>query len=155
VFPEQWIAMRVLTLLFPAVGFVFAGVLLWDHLKGDGGSVRRPPCNDASIFGLGLMLVAELCLILYYAIDPGFLIAIRSGYYSSSYVASLTTFIWFAGALSGCATAILVGFWVSLLKIGGTRFYGQSGTAVAIVLLIEAYFLVVAVVASVSKLFCR
>jgi hypothetical protein len=154
VFPQQWVAMRVLTLVFPSAGLVFAGVLLWDYLRGDSASARQPSGRDASMFGLALMVVAELCLILYYAIDPGFLAAIRSGYYSGSYVAGLTTFIWFAAALSGCATAILVGFWVSLLRIGGARFFALSGPAVVIVLAIAAYFLVVAVVASVSVAFC-
>ncbi len=147
--PAQWAAMRFLTLFLPSLGLVLALVLFWDHLRRDDRG-RRPAAVSANTVGLVFMVMAELCLILYYAIDPGFVRAVSGGFFSSSYAAGLTVLLFFSGALSGCATAMLVGFWVSLLQLHGPRTLGFSQTALAVVLAICSYFLVIATVASVS-----
>jgi hypothetical protein len=81
VFPEQWGAMRFLTLFLPVVGLVLAAAVLSDYAKPDFVDHSRSTC---SVLGIILIVMSELCLILYYAIDPGFLRAVTGGFFSLS-----------------------------------------------------------------------
>jgi hypothetical protein len=148
VFPEQWGAMRFLTLFLPVVGLVLAAAVLSDYAKPDFVDHSRSTC---SVLGIILIVMSELCLILYYAIDPGFLRAVTGGFFSLSYAAGLTTFLWMAAGLSNCATAILLGFWISLLQVGGRRWVGLSPVAFVVTLAICAYNITIAIVGAVRS----
>jgi hypothetical protein len=164
VLPAQWAAMQAICIILPSLGLVLALLLLWEHFSKRAGapgpqsslSLNRLKASavviNSDTVGLVVMIVCEVCLIIYYAVDPGFSRAVASGYFSPSYAGGMLSLV-LVGAvgLSGCATSVLVGFWLSVRSVGGTRVLGTlTPRAGVVTLLICAWFVCFTVLASVA-----
>jgi len=78
-YPEQWIGMRVLTLLLPPVGLIVGALLIWEYYRK--GDLVFPKVN-LSVVGLLCVEMAFLLLLFHFAVDPGSLNAKTGGYVS-------------------------------------------------------------------------
>lgn len=136
--PVQWIVMRVLLLALPTVGLaltVMQLILAW----------RRGKVTPSyHLIGLVLLALAELTLLAYYAIDPGYLRAAQSGSYSESYAAGLFSLLVASLVFSGWASTFLCAFWLNLLWLHGRRYVFGFGFAalVATIVGVSWFFIV-------------
>jgi hypothetical protein len=146
---EQWVAMRVIVLVIVVPGLALALFFLFQYWR-----YRREhyPALIVSVAGLLFMIVAEVLLILYYAIDPGFIAAIKGGYASASYEAGTSALLLFSAAFSGSSTGFMAAFWFDLLErnLLARKVFGVSPMSFAIAIGITAYYLIVVVVFVIS-----
>lgn len=131
--------MRILTLFLPAVGLMGA---VWVSLSN--WKVDRSFSHH--VFGALLVGLAEIGLILFYAIDPGFLQAVAGGYFTPGYAAGLFSLFVFSNVMSGWATSSLSGFWLNFLWAHlPIAFAGFNVVALLVVLIMFAWFLLIGV----------
>jgi hypothetical protein len=141
--------MRTICIALPTLNICLVVVVLIEHVHGDGSTPRFKIKTD--MLGLFMIVCADVCLIAYYSIDPGFQHAVAGGYFSPQYAGGLISLIFVgAGMMSGAATGLLVGVWVSVRAIGGVRVMGLTYVAWWSFAFISAWFVVFFSLSSVA-----
>ena len=113
---------------------------------------RKPGIKYQQI-GCILVFLSAFSLLLYSSIDPGFVISKQNGTFSQSLQAGLTTLLFLGAAFSGCASGVLVAFWISLLDIyAKTRIFHVTlkGLIASFVIFVWYFVLAIVLVLSVA-----
>lgn len=137
-YAAQYAGMKFVCIFLPTAGIILGAILWCQHLKIFGGDVKYFYHINVHQAGILAIVTADILLIIFYSISPG-------------YRPDLMSLLMWSAAVSGVSSSLLAGIWISIMHIGRNRACWKfSPMAVVAVSLISLYFVVVAIVFTIS-----